>query len=397
MHRLATAVAIVSVVWTVATSEQIESTREYLREEVSPRRTNDAPEHSSRLGGGAVVPSKTDLAKIDDDVSKKLKAMQDLLHGIHSGVDRSMRARARAMESKISKLTVVIAELSKQKDSLYKQNSKMKTEIRSTMKKLETVEAQLKLEAKRAHDNDLRTWLNEKAGEISQILTNSGLQNFKDPNFSPLVAGAVTYGVVLLPMVVGSGFVAKHVKHLSPTHALMAIHLFEGSFCFTTALSTVLLVTADPWRGMQHISSANFAFLQILVAGLYWTSITLTVVVLFQVTAARHRAVIVLQIALRATLGYYYGQKVWIDAVQKNSEEFHVIPSTYVLISLGVLLSYLLTSLHFKQAKIEVAYQDKVCQINNPRTLQRITVQQNEKPFGVAEETPIPFENQKLL
>jgi hypothetical protein len=195
----------------------------------------------------APVPNRAEIASMDRDLAKKLSKMKELISGIHQGVDKSSKLRATSMKHKFNKLSAVIATLAGQKDALFQENVKLRREMRATVERLVRVESELKREARRADDNDLKRWFDVKAGEIAEFLHSSGLQNYEDPQFSPLVAGLVTYGLVLLPLLMASGYVTRHIKSLSLLHALMAINLFEVGYTGTTIVSMPLLGTLDPW------------------------------------------------------------------------------------------------------------------------------------------------------
>lgn len=122
----------------------------------------------------APLPNKAEMLEMERDLAHKLNKMKELISGIHSGVDQSSKMRANAMKHKFNRLSNVIATLAGQKESLYKENVKLRKEMKSTVQKLLHVTAQLKQEAKRANDNDVKRWFDMKAGEITKFLHSNG-------------------------------------------------------------------------------------------------------------------------------------------------------------------------------------------------------------------------------
>lgn len=290
------------------------------------------------------VPNREEIHATDVDLTKKLKKMKELIYGIHSGVDKSSRLRATSMKQKFNKLSAVIAALAEQKDALYRENVKMRKEMKSTVERLQRVEMQLKIEAKRADDNDVKRWFEAKSSEISEYLHSNGLQNYADPKFSPIVAGLVIYGLVLFPLMAASGYIMRHIKSLSLVHALKAISIFEVGYVAISLLSMLLLVTLDPFHAMRHISEINFVFLQILLACFFWTSACILSIETMRTRAPGVRTKLIFQLIVRLGLAYDYGQRVWAPVVERSDDALFVSPARYAGYTLAVFLTYRLTS-----------------------------------------------------
>lgn len=290
------------------------------------------------------VPNRAEISATDAELTRKLKKMKELIYGIHSGVDKSSRLRATSMKQKFNKLSTVIATLADQKDSLYRENVKMRKEMKSTVERLQRVEMQLKVEAKRADDNDVKRWFEAKSGEIADYLHSNGLQNYADPKFSPIVAGLVIYGLVLFPLMAASGYVLRHVKSLSLVHALKAISIFEVGYVTISLLSMPLLVTLDPFHAMRHISEINFVFLQIVLAGLFWTSACILSAETMRTRAPGVRRNLILQLSVRLGLAYDYGQRVWTPVIERSDDALFVSPAGYAGYALAVIVTYRLTA-----------------------------------------------------
>lgn len=290
------------------------------------------------------VPNREEIHATDADLTKKLKKMKELIYGIHSGVDKSSRLRATSMKQKFNKLSAVIAALAEQKDALYRENVKMRKEMKSTVERLQRVEMQLKIEAKRADDNDVKRWFEAKSSEISEYLHSNGLQHYADPKFSPIVAGLVIYGLVLFPLMTASGYVMRHVKSLSLVHALKAISIFEVGYVAISLLSMPLLMTLDPFHAMRHISEINFVFLQIVLACFFWTSACILSAETMRTQAPGVRKNLILQLIVRIGLAYDYGQRVWAPVIERSDDALFVSPARYAGYTFAVLVTYRLTS-----------------------------------------------------
>lgn len=303
------------------------------------------PEKGSPLDlVAAPVLNKAEISATEEELATKLRKMKELIYGIHSGVDKSSRLRATSMKHKFNKLSSVIAALAEQKDSLFRENVKLRREMKSTVERLQRVETQLKLEAKRADDNDVKRWFEAKSVEIADFLHSNGLQNYADPKFSPVVAGLVTYSLVLLPLMAASGYVTRHIKALSLLHALKAINIFEVGYVGISLLSMPLLLTMDPFHALRHISDINFIFLQIVLACLFWASTCILVAESIRSRAPGVRRNLIIELILRLGLALDYGRRVWAPVVERADEAVIVKPEHYVGYAVATLLAHRLTS-----------------------------------------------------
>jgi hypothetical protein len=303
------------------------------------------PEKGSPLDlAAAPVPNREEISATDAELAAKLHKMKELISGIHSGVDKSSRLRATSMGHKFNKLSTIIAALAKEKDGLFRENVQLRREMKATVQRLQRVETQLQAEAKRADDNDVRRWFEAKSGEITEFLHSNGLQHYEDPKFSPVMAGLVTYGLVLVPLMLASGYITRNIKFLSLLHVLTAVNIFETGYVAATILSMPLLLTLDPFHALRHISDMNFIFLQLVLAALFWAAAAILVITTLRThTQPASRRALAAQLLLRAALACDYGLRVWAPVVDRSDAAVLVPPAAYAAYAAAVVGALLLT------------------------------------------------------
>jgi hypothetical protein len=287
---------------------------------------------------------RADIASTEKELTTKLKAMQGLINGIHNGVDRASKLRADAVKSKFQKLTSVIVSLDQQKSTLFFENGKLKKEMQSLVSKLQSVEQRLKIEAKKAADKSLKAWFNGRADEITSFLEGSGLQHYNDKNFSPLTAGIVTYGIVFTPLLLMCVHISQNIKRLSTLNILLSINLFEVGYMAATICSMLLLLTTDPWHGIQHISRLNFVFIQIVIGALFWCSAVLIGVDLLRDRNRSKFFLLGFELAVRLGIASDYVSRVWLPVVERHDDPLSVPAHSYVVYFATSMLCAALTS-----------------------------------------------------
>lgn len=225
---------------------------------VRPAGANMAPEKGSPLDMATEqLQDKMDLSQADKDLQGKLVKMKELISGIHSGVDKASNIRALSMKLKFNKLSTIITELSKEKNRIYETNVKLRGELRNSVQRLQHLETALKIEAKRANDNDVKLWFDTKSDEIKTFLNSAGVQNYLDPKFNPIMASVAMYGLILLPLLLASAYLTSNLMNMTLLHTLYSINVFEVSYMTFSIGSMVLLLTGDPWVRSKSLSVAK--------------------------------------------------------------------------------------------------------------------------------------------
>lgn len=296
------------------------------------------------------VPSQHEMKQTDETVTKRLAqmqkvidALQDALKGVNDGYDRHTKSRAEAMKAKFDKLSVVIAKLGREKKELIGQNHALKKENTALIDKIEQFEVKLKEAAKVAENSGSQAWLRNTAADLKAFLENSGLTNYASPHFSPIVAGVVSYGVMILPLVMITLYLVHNAKHLSVLRVLMGLNLFDLGFATATIVSIALLL-GDPFEGMRHISDINFVFIQLVLAAVFWLSVTFMGAAIYHNKSSSVRRYLAAELVLRSVVAADYAHRVWIPVIERVDQPIGMPGYSYFLFFCAAIAGVRLTS-----------------------------------------------------
>lgn len=291
-----------------------------------------------------IAPTREELRHTDQDLLKRLtqmeKAFQSLqnqftgLHGLH---DKTSKQRAIAIEQKFKQLESSMAKQKRQKDQLYAQNKALKKENKELVHKLQELEQQLEIVAKKANNPDVARWMQEKAIELANWFSGSSLGYYRKDVVDPITAGVVIYGILLLPMSFVGIYLVKQYKQMTILKYLVALNLFDVGFTLA-ALISIALLWGDPIQGIYTISETNFIFLQFVLAFTFWSSVA---VMLYKAAVSKKgnmRVYLGLELVLRMLVGIDYGRRVWIPAVERLGKEIQVPGVLYVMYFLAAVV-----------------------------------------------------------
>jgi hypothetical protein len=127
------------------------------------------------------------------------------------------------------------------------------------------------------------------------------------------MAGIVTYAIAFIPLAMATAFLLKSAKTLTLLHVLMACNLFEIGYVSVSIISMLVLLTADPWHALWHISESVFVFLNVFLAILFWPSLMVAIVELLRTANSGVRRNLLPEIILRGFVAVQYGSNVWVS------------------------------------------------------------------------------------
>lgn len=268
--------------------------------------------------------TKKDLISTDKEVTDKLNqlhtvidALQKTVKGLNEGYDQHAREDSEKMQQKFDKLTNVISKLGKENKRLYNENKQLKQGKTALVDKISTLETELQKRAEGAKNAGAEAWLRHTAQDLKEFLVESGLEHFASPQFSPLIAGIVSNGVVIMPLAITSLFMLRYVKHLTVLRVVMALNLFDLGFVVAMIASCALLL-GDSFEGLKHISEVNFMFIQLVVATVFWFTCAFLVAAIVQNRKCKAWKYALLELVLRVGVAADYATRVWSPVMNRE-------------------------------------------------------------------------------
>lgn len=309
----------------------------------------------------AKATSFTDVKLTAKEVHDKLSQLHSVIDGLKTKVKlmgegtRTDGARERTgrIQQKFEKLTHVITKLSTQNMKLYGENKALRMSNEALATKISTLEFHLKRKAEKEANIGVEAWMRQTAMDLKSFLEENGMEHFTSPRFSPIVAGVVSNGVVLLPLAMASVFLLHFVKQLTVLRLVMALNLFDVGLAIATIFSTLLLL-GDPLEGLRHISEVNFVFIQIVLATIFWLTMIFLCVAIVQNWRNRAWKVCLVEMGLKVAIAIEYTRKVWVPVMDRDDVSIALPSLFYAFYSVAVLAGVGLTALANRYA---MAYQ----------------------------------------
>lgn len=299
----------------------------------------------------AKTTSFTDVKLTAKEVHDKLSQLHSVIDGLKAKVkligegtsEDGARQRAGRIQEKFEKLTQVITKLSTQNLKLYGENKALRMSNEALVDKISALELRLKRKAEKETNVGVESWLRQTATELKSFLEENGMEHFTSPRFSPIVAGIVSNGVVLLPLAMASLFLLHFVKQLTVLRLVMAFNLFDVGMAIATIFSTLLLL-GDPLEGLRHISEVNFVFIQILLAAIFWLTMVFLGVAMVQNWRNRAWKVCLVEMGLKVTIAVEYTRKVWVPVMDRDDVSIALPGLFYAFHSVAMLTCVGLTA-----------------------------------------------------
>lgn len=297
------------------------------------------------------LPTKKELQAADKDVNAKLAqlhsvidALQETVAGLKGGYDKHAQESAEKMQKKFERLTAVVSKLGQQKNELYSENKRLRGEKAILVDKITALETQLRRQAEALRSSGAQAWLRKTAQDLRTFLEESGLEHFASPQFSPLVAGLVSNGVVVVPLSVTSMFLLRYVKHLTVLRVVMALNLFDLGFAAAMIASSLLLL-GDAFEGLRHISEVNFMFIQLVIATVFWLTCAFLVWAIVQNRKNAGWKYAAVELSLRGLLAVNYNERVWSPVMAREDIPIGLSPVSYAMFLLAAVAAIKLTAL----------------------------------------------------
>lgn len=294
--------------------------------------------------------TKKDLISTDKDVTDKLNqlhkvinALQKTVKGLNEGYDQHARKNAEKMQQKFDKLTNVISKLGKENKRLYDDNKQLKHGKATLVDKISSLETELQKRAEEAKSASAEVWLRHTAQDLKNFLVESGLEHFASPQFSPLIAGIVSNGVVIMPLAITSLFMLRYAKHLTVLRVVMALNLFDLGFVVAMVASCALLL-GDSFEGLKHISEVNFMFIQLVLAAVFWLTCAFLVAAIVQNRKCKAWKYALLELVIRISVAADYATRVWSPVMDREDITIAVPAVVYFFYFCGSVASLKLTA-----------------------------------------------------
>lgn len=294
--------------------------------------------------------TKLDLKSTDKDVNEKLEqlhkvidSLQETVKGLNDGYDQHAKDNAAKMQKKFEKLSKVITKLGQQKNDLYMENKVLRQEKTALVNKISNLEEVLQQRAELLKNSGAEAWLRKTALDLKAFLEQNGLEHFASPRFSPLVAGIVANGVVILPLAVTTLYLLRFVKQLTVLKIVTALNLFDLGFVVAMIASSALLL-GDSFEGLRHISEVNFVFIQIVLAAVFWMTCGFLIGAIVQHRKNKAWKYLLLELTLRAFVAVDYSTRVWTPVMDREDVSIALPGLNYLLYLCASVIAMKLTS-----------------------------------------------------
>lgn len=295
--------------------------------------------------------TKVDLKSTDKDVNEKLEqlhkvidSLQETVKGLNAGYDQHAKDNALKMQKKFEKLSKVIAKLGQQKNELYAENKRLRQDKTALVDKISSLEEVLQQQAEQLKNSGAEAWLRKTAIDLKTFLEQSGLEHFASPKFSPLIAGIVANGVVIVPLAITTLFLLRFVKQLTVLKIVMALNLFDLGFVIAMIGSSALLL-GDSFEGLRHISEVNFVFIQIVLAIVFWMTCGFLIGGIVQNRKSKAWKYLLLELALRVFVAVDYSQRVWTPVMDREDVSIALPGLNYFLYLFASVIAVKLTGM----------------------------------------------------
>lgn len=282
-------------------------------------------------------PRKVDLEATDKDVHSKLEqlhkvidSLQATVAGLKGGYDQHAKENAEKMKKKFERLTAVVSKLGQEKIQLFVENKRLRQDKGALVDKISALEAQLRRKAEAAKNSGAEAWLRKTAQDLKIFLEENGLEHYASPQFSPLVAGLVSNGVVLLPLMATCFFLLRYVKQLTVLRIVMAFNLFDLAFIVAMTGSCALLL-GDVFEGLRHISEVNFMFIQLVLAAVFWITCAFLVAAVYQNRKNKAWKYAAAELVLKGLIAVDYSHRVWSPVLSREDASIALPPIHYVV------------------------------------------------------------------
>ncbi|CAN8067682.1 unnamed protein product [Agarophyton chilense] len=292
--------------------------------------------------------STDELRRTDSDVNTKLnqlhktiEALQETMKHRNDGYDFHAQQNADQMKIRFEKLSAVITRLTQQNSKLYIENRSLRQEKTALVNKISRLESELDKLAIETQNAGMQAWMKRTASDLRSFLEESGLEHFASPRFSPIIAGLVSNGVVLVPLTMATFFLLHFSKQLTVLRIVMALNLFDLGFAAAIIASSLLLL-GDPFEGMRHISEVNFVFIQMVLSGVFWLTIGFLVAAIVQNRSNRAWKYSTVELLLRSAVAYDYSHRVWTPVMERDD-----IPIALPVLSYVTYLCAAVTNVYF--------------------------------------------------
>ncbi|PXF40763.1 hypothetical protein BWQ96_09525 [Gracilariopsis chorda] len=301
------------------------------------------PKPRKALTAAELRQTDVDVRNRLEQLHKTIDAVQETMKNMNDGYDYHAKQNADRMKLRFEKLSAVVSRLTKQNSKLNVENRQLRQEKTTLVDKISKLEVQLDKLAAQASNSGVGVWMKQTATDLRKFLEENGLEHFKSPRFSPIIAGLVSNGVVLLPLAMATFFLLHYSKNLTVLRIVMALNLFDLGFALAIIASSALLL-GDPFEGMRHISEINFVFIQMVVGGVFWLTAGFLVAAIIQNRTNRAWKFSTVELMLRSAVALDYSTRVWNPVMERDDVPIAMQPVFYLTYLASAVTNVYLTS-----------------------------------------------------
>jgi len=161
---------------------------------------------------------------------------------------------------------------------------------------------------------EMQTLLQQSTEKLSDVVGK--------PEYSPLLSGLLTYGLLLIPFGISIGFMVRLKRCISLTKMTILMTLYNTIFCTLLFGLSFVVKEEEPLRSFRSHNEQSFEFVQIIISVYYVLYIGFTFLVILR-EALRLRCKLSVRVMLMLLIPYvvmyHYYVNVWLRAMRDQS------------------------------------------------------------------------------
>jgi len=325
--------------------ERVEPTKEDLERELKEKQQQ-------------LASLKNEKDKAEKESEKTKKELTEQAKALKSDNDKILAQ----LEEKNKEAAQLQAELAKVQEQLFEvqklvENPQLSQWLLSKAEYLKTYVDPYLLEAIESTRNQLSSanYLTTEVVDLLKDNLETKLQKTPVRKYSPMMAGMISYGVLLIPLGLSFYGIFRLSARISLKQYILIGSLFIATIhIFCTLIS--LFTKQDALLYLQQMSENNFIFLQLMMGVLYVSYCGLLIVGLS--SAENRRSLISLLVIFLCyfMLGLYYRENIWRPTMRREPVGSSIVSQLALSLFTTLLLVALASVLgSYKQADIHAA------------------------------------------
>ncbi|EME28134.1 hypothetical protein Gasu2_61680 [Galdieria sulphuraria] len=257
--------------------------------------------------------AKKETEKTKQDLNKQARTLQDKNEEILAQLDKKNK-EALQLQEELAKVQEQLFEVQKMVE-----NPHLSQWLRSKAEFLKTYVDPYLLEAIENTKNQLSSTNYLSTQVVDHLRDNLEMKLQKTPvkKFSPIMAGILSYGVVLVPLGLSFYGIFRLSSRISLKHYILIGSLVIATLHIFFALIS-LFTRQDALTYLQQANENNFIFLQLIMGVLYIAYCGLLIVGLSSTENRRDLFMLLIIFLCYFMLGLYYREIVWRPTMRKD-------------------------------------------------------------------------------